>query len=187
LASRLTEINDWTDNNRVNVVRNLLIWIRARKIDFLRTMLLSIFASLVPIRAFWFAYSGNPVLMKYGKLYTVVSEWVPRLQLVDYVAIFLIYFVAGFLVVDLEKVVVHWVISSVLSLIFSTAWVFLFMWYVLEASEVFPVLGFWIGTSYVVHYAFLNVFRMIFPFVVVFSFVACLIGAFIGEKISSRS
>ncbi|MEM3588133.1 MAG: hypothetical protein QXO71_12540 [Candidatus Jordarchaeaceae archaeon] len=177
------KINTFDSRNIGHRVRGLLLWITARKTDVLIVILWSFLIALVIVKAYWFTYLEKPVLMEYKIFYSpTYSDWAPRLELIDYILIIFINVAAGFVVIDTEKIVIWWIISNLLAFAFSISWAFLFMWCTLGAGEIFSVVDVLKGASYIIHFAILNVFRMIFPMALLYSFIACLAGTVIGER-----
>jgi len=186
LVRVLNEIDDWINNDIGFGIRGFPKWIKSKKISILRIVLWSLFIALIIAKTYWFEYLDNPVLIEYRIFFTNIAAWVPKLQILDYIGIIFVNLVAGFLVIDFEKIIIEWVAASLLSFIFSITWAFLFMWYTLGGG-VLSVAGLFVGSSYVISFAILNIFRMIFPFALMYSFTACLMGAFIAETFGFES
>jgi len=151
--------------------------LKERKKEITTTLLWSGAVALVIIKSYWLAYATNPVLVEHSIAWTEIDQWIPRLDTIDLLLIFLFSTIAGVIILDLETVVYSFVATAVLSFAFAAAYSALFIWHILEWNRAFPILG-WRCVEYVITVAIRNIFRMTIPFVVVLCLLGVLLGAF---------
>jgi len=151
--------------------------LKARKKEIITTLAWSAAIALVIIKSYSLAYATYPVLVEHGIAWTEIDQWIPRLDTLDLLLIFLFSTIAGAILLDLETVIYSFVATAVLSFVFAAVYSSFFIWHILEWNRAFPILG-WRCVEYVISAAIRNIFRMAIPFVALLCLLGVLLGAF---------
>jgi hypothetical protein len=153
-------------------------WLGARKKKIAVTLTWSVAIAGIVIKSYWLVYATNPVLVEHGIGWTQVDQWIPRLDTLDCLLIFLLGIIAGAILVDLETVLYSLIATTILSFLVPIAYSSLFIWYILRWGEAISVLGGLLLLQNVIYVAIISIFRMVFPIVVILSLLGVLLGAF---------
>ncbi len=144
----------------------------------------SLSVALLMIKSYWLVFANNPRLfavasVNFDYIYTEIIEWMPRLNGVDFLLIFIFALIAGALLVDFKAILLGLIAHAVLVLTFSTAYATAYIWYVLGWGEIFSYdEGFMKWGQVVVWEAFRNMFRMAFVVLFMLAFLGVFLGAF---------
>jgi len=157
---------------------HILQRLKARKKEMIIVMLWSVAVALVVIKSYWLTYVDNPILFDNHTIWTDHEVWIPRLSVMDFLSILVISAIAGAILLDLNIVIYSVVITVVLSAVFAITYSSFFIWYTLGGADFFIPLAGWWSWSYAVHYALINIFRMIFPYAIATCSIGALFGAF---------
>ncbi len=152
-------------------------WIKVRKKPIIIVLVWSVAVALVIIKSYWLVYLKYPVLVEQGIAWTGIGQWVPRLDVYDLLLIFLFSTIAGAMILDIETTVYGFIATAILSFVIAGAYSFLFIWFILEYSNLLPYLG-WAVIERATTAAILNISRMTVPFVAIICLMGAMLGAF---------
>lgn len=165
-------------------LKRIARWIKTRKLAILVVLVWSISVALVTIKSYLFFYYIEEPGMFEKKFVYSTGSWIPRLYEVDYLLILAMGVISGVLLVDLERIFYGWIASTFLSFFISVIFSSFFIWFTLGAGEMFSILLGWAWAVEEVSYIAIRiVFRMTFPLVQLFSFVASFVAAFLRSMI----
>lgn len=164
------------------------VWLKEHKKPIAITMVWSLAIALVVIKSYWLVYAQNSTLIDNRIAWTQISNWVPRITILDLIIILVISIVAGAILPDIEIVVysvlANFMLVFALAVLYSTC----FIWFILGYGEFFAASGgFLEWGSWVAYVAFKNIFRLTFPLVHIFCFIGAIIGAFVRGYIEPSS
>lgn len=179
-------LQDWMESDFREDIKRLSRWIRKKRTAIVVVIFWSIAIGLILIRAYLFLYATNPIL--WDKEYILVyaptlSGLIPRLSATDYLMILTVSLIAGFVISDIETTLFSFLVSVLLSASIGITYVAFFIWYVLDFGSI-------LGSSFisiVVLAAFLNIFRMIFPLLLLATFFGGIFGSIIRGLIQPSS
>ena len=170
----------WMEADFRDDFKRMFSWIKARKLPILVVIGWGLSVALLTIKSYLLVYIREPLMFETGMIYTTVSKWVPRLDEVDYLLIFIIALISGAILADFQKVLFGWIVSTSLSFIIPIIFSSFFIWFSLGTGEIFTAaLGLPGAIEAVSVVAFRNIFRMMFPFVSIISLITVFVGAFL--------
>lgn len=138
----------------------------------------SLCVALITIKSYLLPYMKEPVLLETRMIITIVSKWLPRLDAVDYLLIVTTSLLSGAILLDLDKILYGWIAMTFLSFLMPVIFSAFFIWFALGAGEIFSsALGWELAVEQVSTFAFIIIFKMMFPIVPIFSLPAALVGA----------
>jgi len=136
--------------------------------------------AVVVIREYWLSYIRNPILFDMPFYWFDDPSWIARLDVWDFILIFVTSLVAGALILDIETILFSAILNVVLSFFVPVIYVTFFIWVVLGWGNQFDLIGgFGRWGQYVLWDSVRIVFRMTFPFVQLIAFFGVFIGAFV--------
>jgi len=156
-------------------------WLKERKRTIAIVLTWSLFIAVLVSRQFWLAYVNNPILFSMpGNVWVEDPSWIGRLNVWDFILIFVSSVVVGALIIDIEAILFGTITNVILSFIFSMIYVSYFVWYVLGYGESFNLVGgFLVWGQFVLWDALRLVFRMTFPLVQLMALLGVFLGAFL--------
>lgn len=172
-------VDKWMHVDLRNKLKRMGRWVQMRK-RWKIVALWSICVALIIIKSYLLPYLREPRLLETRMVTTIVSQWLPRLDAVDYLLIFAIGLLSGAILVDLQQVLYGWIAMTFLSLFIPVIFSAFFIWFALGAGEIFSsAFGWELAIENVSYIAFLIIFKMVFPVVPIFSLPAAFVGAFL--------
>ena len=158
-------------------------WIQMRKLAILVVLIWGLSVGSIAIKSYLLPYIKEPKLFETGMVTTIVSQWRPRLDVVDFLLIFAIGLISGAILADLQKVLYGWMASTFLSFFIPVIFASFFIWFLLGAGEIFSSMLGWEAIELVSYVAFRIIFKMMFPLVPIFSLLAVFVGTFLRSII----
>jgi hypothetical protein len=155
--------------------RYLIDVLKRRRIDIAVIIGWSIAIALLIIRTYQIFYAESIRLSFYKVAY--LSYEGPTFTIPDQLLIAAVSFIAGIILTDIKSVIYGFFTTIFLSSALATAYVFNYIWFNLEYVRMLSHLAF--GWEEAVFLAMVNVFRFVFPYGVLFSFLGITIGIFI--------
>jgi hypothetical protein len=171
----------WLDSDIKADIRKMANWLKKRRILILTSFWWGVSIALVIMGYYILVYVEHPeVTQGIVVVYTIVEKWAPRIQLLGYVIIIGASLIAGAQLADFGNVLYGWITSFFLSMLISVFGSFAFVWFVLGVGQSPVITAFGgLGVEVVLQLVFMNVFRMIFPFMP----IGCLLTGFVGAVI----
>jgi hypothetical protein len=138
--------------------------------------------AFVTIKSYWFVYVYNPELIEYRMIRTLLSKWIPRFFIEDYLIIIAASIIVGALLMDFSQIILGWMASIIVSFIFSVFYMFLFVWVCLGVGSHLSQQGLaHLWMVMVFDPVTLNVLAMWFPFTMLLPLLAGLAGPLLRE------
>lgn len=155
-------------------------WLGTKKRVIAVIMIWSLVVAVIIIREYWLSYIRNPILFSLPFYWFDDPNWVARLDVWDFIMIFVASAVAGALLLDIETMLFSAISNALLSFLFPVIYVTYFIWIILGWGNQFDLVGgFSRWGQYVIWDAIRIVFRMTFPIVQLLAFFGVFLGAFI--------
>jgi len=156
-------------------LRNIKTWFKERKRDVAIVLGWTFAVALILIRIYLLFYARNPLLQTLGV--PLLSYAGPMFEAIDLALLFMVSVVAGIMLMDMERIFYGYVASTIFSFVIAVSFAFLYIWYVLKWVWIFEIAHIAFGWEWVVFWAGSNLFRAIFPFPLIFSFLGAFFGA----------
>lgn len=152
-------------------------WFKTHRKQIVIVVSWSLVVAILMMKSYWLVFERDPRAFQAGIAYSDVSQWMPRLESLDYLIIIIAAFIAGVLLLDLYRIFVAFAANIILSYIFAITYICYFLWYPLRWDQLTFLGGWWqLGWQYSVYTSLMIVFRMSFPVVLIISFMAASIG-----------
>jgi len=149
-------------------------WIRDNKIDVLVVVGWVVTVTLIVSRAYWLFYGYLNV--KYPTV--IYCGWeAPSLSGIDLLLLLASSFIAGIILSDISQIIYGYVISMLLSSSITIISIVLYRWFI--QGGVFTLVPY--GWESLIYYVFMNIFWMMLPMGILWSFLGVLLGGLLKQ------